>query len=55
LIGGLWLAAPALLRARLKVDEVVSTLMLNFVAANLALYLVTARFSRRVPPIRRRR
>ncbi len=44
LIGGLWLAAPALLRARLQVDEVVSTLMLNFIAANLTLYLVNGPF-----------
>ncbi|HLJ70976.1 MAG TPA: ABC transporter permease [Roseiarcus sp.] len=44
LVGGLWLAAPALLRARLEVDEVVSTLMLNFVAVNLTLFLVNGPF-----------
>ena len=32
LIGGLWSLPPAVLRARLGVDEVVTTLMLNFVA-----------------------
>jgi len=31
LAGGLWAAIPALLKMRLKVDDVVSTLMLNFV------------------------
>ena len=31
---------PGLLRARLEVDEVVSTLMLNFVAINLTAFLV---------------
>ncbi len=40
LAGGLWLAVPGLLRARLDVDEVVSTLMLNFVAINLTAFLV---------------
>lgn len=40
LAGGLWLTVPGLLRARLEVDEVVSTLMLNFVAVNLTAFLV---------------
>lgn len=40
LVGGLWLAVPGVLRARYEVDEVVSTLMLNFVAINLTTYLV---------------
>ncbi len=40
LVGGLWLAVPGALRARLDVDEVVSTLMLNFVAINLTAFLV---------------
>jgi general nucleoside transport system permease protein len=44
LIGGLWLTLPAVLRAWLKVDEVVSTLMLNFVAINLTLLLVNGPF-----------
>lgn len=42
LAGALWSAPPALLRARLGVDEVVSTLMLNFVAAGLASWIVNA-------------
>lgn len=40
LVGGLWLFIPGVLLARLKVDEVVSTLMLNFVAAGIAGFLV---------------
>ena len=40
LAGGVWLAVPGILRARYEVDEVVSTLMLNFVAINLTAYLV---------------
>ena len=39
LIGGVWLSAPGVLRARFEVDEVVSTLMLNFVAINLTAFL----------------
>jgi simple sugar transport system permease protein len=39
-VGALWMAAPGLLKARLGVDEVVSTLMLNFVAINLTAFLV---------------
>jgi simple sugar transport system permease protein len=40
LIGGAWMIAPAVLRVRLGVDEVVSTLMLNFIAINLTSWLV---------------
>ncbi len=40
LVGGLWLVAPGLLRARLGVDEVVTTLMLNFIAIDLTSWLV---------------
>ncbi|HEY1719721.1 MAG TPA: ABC transporter permease [Magnetospirillaceae bacterium] len=39
-IGGLWLTLPGWLKAQLDVDEVVSTLMLNFVAINFTAYLV---------------
>jgi general nucleoside transport system permease protein len=42
LAGGLWSAPPAILRARLGVDEVVTTLMLNFVAVGLASWVVNA-------------
>ena len=38
--GGLWMVVPALLRAQLAVDEVVTTLLLNFVAISLTAYLV---------------
>ena len=44
LIGAAWLTLPAMLRARLEIDEVVSTLMLNFVAVNLTLLLVNGPF-----------
>ena len=40
LVAGLWLYVPGLLLARYRVDEVVSTLMLNFVALGIAGYLV---------------
>jgi simple sugar transport system permease protein len=40
LIGGLWLLGPGLLRARLDVDEVVTTLMLNFIAISVTSWLV---------------
>jgi len=42
--GALWSLPPALLRARLGVDEVVTTLMLNYVAILLTSYLVNAHF-----------
>ncbi len=38
--GALWMLLPGLLRARLGVDEVVTTLMLNFIAISLTSYLV---------------
>ena len=38
--GGLWAGIAALLRARFGVLEVISTIMLNFVAMNLVSYLV---------------
>ncbi|HEY1863484.1 MAG TPA: ABC transporter permease, partial [Roseiarcus sp.] len=44
LVGGLWLTLPAILRAWFEVDEVVSTLMLNFVAINLTMLLVNGPF-----------
>lgn len=39
-VGALWMLVPGLLKARLDVDEVVTTLMLNFIAASLTAYLV---------------
>jgi general nucleoside transport system permease protein len=42
--GALWSAPPAALRAWLGVDEVVSTLMLNYVAILLTSYLVNEHF-----------
>lgn len=40
LVGAIWLYVPGMLLARYAVDEVVSTLMLNFVAAGITGYLV---------------
>ena len=40
LAGGLWAALPALLKVRLKVDDVVATLMLNFVMLYAMMALV---------------
>ncbi|HZP84584.1 MAG TPA: ABC transporter permease [Chthonomonadaceae bacterium] len=39
--GAAWGALPGLLKARRGVHEVISTIMLNYIAANLASYLVT--------------
>ncbi len=38
--GALWMLVPALLKSRLNVDEVVTTLMLNFVAVSVTAWLV---------------
>ncbi|WP_407310004.1 ABC transporter permease [Pseudomonas sp. nanlin1] len=38
--GVLWTLAPLLLKLRLKVNEIISTLMLNYIAANFLLHLV---------------
>ena len=38
--GGLWALLAAWLRTRLKVNEILSTLMLNYVAASLVVYLI---------------
>ena len=43
-VGGLWALIPGFLKARLRVDEVVSTIMLNYVAINFCDYLVTGPF-----------
>jgi general nucleoside transport system permease protein len=41
-VGAAWSVPPALLRTRLGVDEVVSTLMLNYVALGLASWIVNS-------------
>jgi general nucleoside transport system permease protein len=38
--GAAWAFLPALLRARLNVNEILSTLLMNYLAANLVLWLV---------------
>lgn len=38
--GALWAAIPALMRARLEVGEVITTILMNFVAIHMAAYLV---------------
>jgi simple sugar transport system permease protein len=40
IVGALWMLIPALLKSRLDVDEVVTTLMLNFIAISLTAWLV---------------
>lgn len=40
IVGSLWMLIPGLLKARLDVDEVVTTLMLNFIAISLTAWLV---------------
>lgn len=44
LAGGLWGLIPGFLKARLKVDEIVTTIMLNYVAILFTTYLVTGPF-----------
>jgi len=44
IVGGLWLIGPGVLRTRLGVDEVVTTLMLNFIAIGLTSWLVNGPF-----------
>ena len=44
IIGGLWGAVPGYLKARLQVDEVVTTIMLNYVAILFTDYLVNGPF-----------
>ncbi len=43
-IGALWLLVPTLLRAYLAIDEVVTTLMLNYIAIALTTYIVLDHF-----------
>lgn len=40
ILGALWMLIPALLKSRLDVDEVVTTLMLNFIAISFTAWLV---------------
>ena len=40
IVGGVWLIGPALARTSLGVDEVVTTLMLNFIAVDITSWLV---------------
>ena len=44
LVGGIWGAVPGYLKAQLKVDEVVTTIMLNYVAILFTDYLVNGPF-----------
>jgi general nucleoside transport system permease protein len=39
-VGALWMLVPGVLKAKLDVDEVVTTLMLNFIAIGLTAFLV---------------
>ena len=56
--GSVWLLGPALLRVWLAIDEVVTTLMLNYVAIALTSYLVLYHFlyqtigNAQTPPVR---
>lgn len=44
LVGALWIAVPAWLRVRYRTNEILTTLMFNYIAADLALFLVNAYF-----------
>ncbi len=39
--GALWIAVPAVLRVKFRTNEILTTLMFNYIAADLALFLVT--------------
>ncbi|MFN0123253.1 MAG: ABC transporter permease [Blastocatellia bacterium] len=51
LAGGLWGGLPGVLKARFGSNEVVNTIMLNFVAAGLTSWLVQAFYKERGDPI----
>jgi ABC-type uncharacterized transport system permease subunit len=57
--GALWIAIPALLRVRLRCNELLTTLMMNYVAASFTLFLVNSYFrnpeAARLRPSRSRR
>lgn len=42
--GALWITIPAILRVRYRTNEILTTLMFNYIAADLALYLVNTYF-----------
>lgn len=44
LVGGIWCYCPGVLKARLNVDEIVTTIMLNYVAVLFTSYLVNYPF-----------
>ncbi|RLC95291.1 MAG: ABC transporter permease, partial [Chloroflexi bacterium] len=44
IVGGLWCLIPGYLKARLRVDEIVTTIMLNYVAILFTSYLVNGPF-----------
>jgi len=44
LVGALWVAIPAWLRVRYRTNEILTTLMFNYIAADLALFLVNTWF-----------
>ncbi len=50
-VGGFWGAVPGFLRARLGVHEVLSTIMLNLVAAPLALLVISQSWAKADGPI----
>ncbi|MFD1715985.1 ABC transporter permease [Amnibacterium flavum] len=42
--GALWIAVPAVLRVRFRTNEILTTLMFNYIAADFALFLVNSYF-----------
>jgi len=45
LVGGVWALIPGYLKAKLRVDEIVTTIMLNYVAIHFTSYLVNYPFA----------
>lgn len=44
LVGALWTVVPAILKARYAVNEIITTIMMNFIGINLANFLIKAPF-----------
>jgi general nucleoside transport system permease protein len=48
--GGLWGAIPGYLKARFGANEVINTILLNFVAASLLLFMLSSSPTFAAPP-----
>jgi len=51
IIGGIWSGIPGVLKARFGAHEVITTIMMNFIAANIVSYLTQHHYRRQGDPI----